>query len=286
MPLLGAHVSAANGLEKAPANAAKLKLDSFQYFTRPPQSGQASDLTDEEIEKFLDTCKKHKMKSWHVHAPYIINLASAEGRIRGNSIRLLKEELRRADALKSKSLIAHVGSAAAMGPKKGLEMVIDGIKTILTKYDGEAKFAIETTAGSGHVLCSSFEEIAVILKALKHKKLAVCLDTAHIYAAGYSLDTAKEVDQTLKKFDKIIGLKHLIAVHLNDSKVEKGSRKDRHEHLGYGKIGAKGLMALLTDKRLKDIDFILETPNDEQRENDIDTARRWIAGEEYYPQDK
>ena len=223
------------------------------------------------------------LKNWHVHAPYIINLASVEKRIRDNSIRLLQEELERADKLKTKSVIVHVGSSSGVSKEKGLEMVVEGVKKVLDGYKGKTLFAIETTAGAGHILGSSFEELAQIMKEVDSDKVSVCLDTAHVFAADYGLENKTEVDKTLKAFDKIIDLKNLTAIHLNDSKPERGSRKDRHEHLGYGKIGSEGLMALLTDKRLKEIELILETPNDEQREKDIDTARRWIAGEIHYP---
>lgn len=287
MPRLGAHVSAAGGLDNAPDNAAELKLDTFQFFTRPPQSGQAHPLSDEEIEAFLQACRKHGLETWHVHAPYIINLASDKSRVRHASIGILTDELRRCDRLKAATLIAHVGSATAVSREKGIEMIIDGLDQILEGYDGRTKFAIETTAGSGTVLGSTFEEVAAMIKGAKHKKhLAVCLDTAHIYAAGYGLDTKPEVEETLRQFDKTIGLKRLKAIHLNDSKVERSSRKDRHEHLGYGKIGLEGLIALLTDKRLQEIDFLLETPRDDRRADDVKVARQWFKGKKAGPKAK
>ncbi|MBN1584853.1 deoxyribonuclease IV [Candidatus Uhrbacteria bacterium] len=283
MPLLGAHVSASGGLYRAAEEAAALKLDSFQFFTRPPQTGRAPEISELEAEKFLSSCGKHGLKTWHVHAPYVINLASPEGRIRGNSIRLLREELERADRLKSRSVIAHVGSAAGNDRETGMGMVIDGIRDILRGYGGNALFAVETTAGSGHTLCSSFGEIAMILREIDSQKLAVCLDTAHVFAAGYGLETQEEASKTLGEFDGTVGIKNLIAVHLNDSRVGRGSRRDRHEHLGYGKIGSEGLFSLLNHRSLKDVDFIMETPNDARRKEDIATARRWLSGEMFFP---
>jgi deoxyribonuclease-4 len=283
MPNLGAHVSVAGGLHNAPAEAAALKLDSFQFFTRPPQSGQAPELTKAEIRRFLDACRKHKIKTWHVHGPYIINLASPEGRIRGNSIRLMREELERADALKAKSVIFHVGSAFAVGLKKGMGMVIDGVADILDGYHGKTVLAIETTAGAGSVIGAVFDEIGEILRSIKSKKLACCLDTCHSFAAGYGFSSAKEVNKTLKEFDSKIGLKNLVAIHLNDSAMEHGSHKDRHAHLGFGKIPPEGLMALLTDSRIADVDLLMETPTDDRRMEDVSTARRWLAGEKFYP---
>ncbi len=282
MPRLGAHVSAAGGLDNAPKNAAQLKLDTFQFFTRPPHSGKSVPLEEKEVDRFLQACAKHGLESWHVHSPYVINLASAEGRIRHSSIGILKDELERSAALRATTLIAHVGSAKEVRREEGIAMVVDGLDQILDGYNGRTLFAIETTAGSGTVLGANFSEISSMIEGVNQqtrRHLAVCLDTAHVYAAGYGLDTKDQVAATLTEFDQTIGLKYLKAIHLNDSQVERGSRKDRHAHLGHGRIGIEGLVALLTDRRLRDLDFLLETPNDGQRAEDIQTARQWLKGE-------
>lgn len=285
MPRLGAHVSAAGGLDKAPANAADLGLNTFQFFTRPPQTGRAVALKPAEIKKFLAACEDHGQETWHVHAPYIVNLASDKPELRQRSVSILHDELHRCAALQATSLIAHVGSATGSSREEGIAAVIAGLDIIMKEHAGPTYFCIETTAGAGNVLGRTFEEIKAMLTGVKHKKwLGVCLDTCHIHAAGYDLDTKKGAKAVIDELDRVIGLKRLKAVHLNDSQNPLGSRKDRHAHLGHGTIGRAGLIAFLSDPRLAEIDFLLETPLDDQRLDDIKIARKWFQGKSAGPQ--
>jgi deoxyribonuclease-4 len=284
MPRLGAHVSAAGGLDKAPANAADLGLNTFQFFTRPPQTGRAAALKDAEIQKFLDACEEHGQETWHVHAPYIVNLASDKPELRQRSTGILHDELRRCSKLQATSLIAHVGSATGSTREEGIAKVIKGLDKILKDYDGPTYFCIEATAGAGNVLGRTFEEIKAMMKGVKNKKwLGVCLDTCHIHAAGYDLDTKKGATAVIDEFDQVIGLKHLKSIHLNDSQNPRSSHKDRHAHLGHGTIGLPGFVSFLSDKRLANIDFLLETPLDEKRLEDIEIARQWFKGKKAGP---
>lgn len=272
--LIGAHVSAAGGIENAPLNAAKVKAEVFQFFSRSPQGGKAPELTDEKIKKFKENCKKAKQKEWYIHAPYFINLASTNNRIRYGSISVLRQELERGSALDAKYIMAHMGSAREVGEAKGVNMVIKGINKILDGYKGSCQFLVEISAGSGAVIGDDFKEIGQIIRGVK-TKIGVCFDTAHAFASGYDLSSEKAVRETFEKFDKIIGIDKLKLIHANDSKVELGSRKDRHEHIGKGKIGKIGFRAILRHPKLKKINLIIETPKSSAKSdpNNIKTLK-------------
>ncbi|OGH87787.1 MAG: hypothetical protein A3J93_05130 [Candidatus Magasanikbacteria bacterium RIFOXYC2_FULL_42_28] len=262
--LFGAHVSIAGAITNAPQNAANLGCEVFQMFTRSPQGGFTPPITESIGKEFQDRCKAFNQKEWAVHAPYIINFASANNRIRFGSIKIVREELERASLLGAKYLMAHLGSYKDLGHDLGLAQVAQDLAEMLKGYKGETQFLIEIAAGAGEIIGDTFEEIAEIIYHPKLKKydIGVCYDTEHAFASGYDCRTPETVDTTLKKFDKIIGLDKLKMAHCNDSKVELGAKKDRHEHIGDGLIGLKGFQALLTDKRLQNINFYLETDHD------------------------
>ena len=255
----GAHVSAAGGLEHAPENAAALGCEVFQFFSRPPQGGKPNPLSSETIKLFRSTCEKHGFDEYYIHAPYFINLASGTTRIRHGSVSLIREELERGSALQATYLMVHLGSAKDVGDTEAMEMVVKGIKEILKGYKGSCKFLIEMSAGAGQVIGDTFEELAEILRQAQ-EDIAICFDTAHAFASGYDLRTEKEVKKTFDRFNKIVGLEHLAMSHCNDSKVELGGHKDRHEHIGEGHIGLEGFRAIVNEPRLKNINLVLETP--------------------------
>lgn len=255
----GAHVSVAGGLINGPANAAKLGCQVFQFFSRSPQGGPAPVITPESAEQFQLACSEHGMKEWVIHTPYYINFASGEGRTRGNSIRIVREELERGSLLGASYVMFHPGSAKDVGEKEGIALVIDGIKKIYDSYDGATQLLIEISAGAGMVIGDTFEEVAEIIEGVGHPLLGVCFDTAHAFASGYDLRDKKAVDTTFKQFDKIIGLERLKMSHCNDSKVALGERKDRHEHLGKGHIGLEGFRAIVQHPKLKKMNLYLET---------------------------
>jgi deoxyribonuclease-4 len=262
--LFGAHVSIAGGHANAPKNAQKLGCEVFQFFTRSPQGGKVSPITPEIAESFKEALKENQQKECYVHAPYFINLASANNRVYHGSINVIREELERSMLLGAKFLMTHLGSYKDLGEKEGFIKVVDGLHKTLDGYTGETQFLIEIAAGAGEVIGDSFEEIAEIIhhKTLKKYKIGVCFDTEHAFASGYDIRTPEAVEKTLEAFDKTIGLDRLKMFHCNDSKVELNAHKDRHEHIGEGFIGKDGFVALLSNKHLQDKSFILETEHD------------------------
>ncbi|MFH1597827.1 MAG: deoxyribonuclease IV [Patescibacteria group bacterium] len=260
----GAHVSIAHGIQYAPLNANQLGCEVFQMFTRPPQGGPASNLNEQAIEDFLTNCSKFQFTDYYVHAPYYINLASIKKNIYFGSIAAIRKELEVGAKIKAEYVMFHPGSAKDVTEKKGIKMVIEGLKKILDGYDGATELLIENSAGAGSVVGDKFEEIAEIIQEVNHPKLTgVCLDTAHSFESGYDWQDKKAVDNTLKKFDKTLGLSKLKMMHGNDSKTVIGSHSDRHEHIGQGEIGLGGFKAIIKHSKLQKINLVLETPADQ-----------------------
>jgi deoxyribonuclease-4 len=255
----GAHVSIAGGIFNAPLNAAKIGAEVFQMFSRSPQGGPAPALTPELLEQFQANCEAHNLHRWVIHSPYYINFASGEERTRKNSIRIVREELERGTLLGASHVMFHPGSAKETGLPQAMKFCIEGFKKLLDGYSGTTKLLIEISAGAGEVIGDTFEEVAELLDGVDNPEVGVCFDTAHAFASGYDLRTEKAVDETFKQFDKIIGLDRLKMSHCNDSKVDLGGRKDRHEHLGKGFIGLGGFKAIVANKKLKNLDLFLET---------------------------
>lgn len=266
---IGAHVSIAGGIENAPLNAAQQGCECFQFFSRSPRGGGKKDLTKRQIDEFKANCKKNKLIDYYIHAPYYINLASTNNRIKHGSINAIKEELERGTQLGVKYVMTHLGSAGEKDEKDALKETVRSIDRILDGYTGTTIFLIEMSAGAGKILGDTFEEIGYILSARgrpvsggKNKEVGVCFDTAHAFGSGYDLRTKTAVNKTFTEFNEIIGLDKLKLMHINDSKVELGSRKDRHEHIGKGFIGLEGFKALVKHPKLQNVNFIIETPKE------------------------
>ena len=283
----GAHISIAGGIEKAPERAHKIGCECFQMFSRSPHGGKSLELTEDKINSFKENCRKYNLKNYYIHTPYYINLASANNRIYYGSIAAIKKEIEIADLLGAKGVVTHLGSAKELGEKEAREKLVEGLVKVFNPpnppYQGGAILLLEITAGAGNIMGDSFEEIAYFIKetekALRQAqddrcKLGVCFDTAHAFASGYDLRNKKAVQKTFDDFDKIIGIKRLKLIHCNDSKVDLNSHIDRHENIGEGKIGAKGFKAIVSEPRLQDLDFILETPGGKQEE-DIEILRKF-----------
>jgi len=267
---IGAHVSIAGGVEQAPLNAAKAGCECFQMFTRSPRGGSAPVLDKGVVDQFKKNCQKHKLDNYYIHTPYYINLASSSNRIRSGSIKVIRDDLERGSLLGAKALMTHLGSSKDLGKDKALKKIIEGVKKILDGYTGTTQFLIENSAGSGGtIIGDTFEEIGQIIKALPKYDIGVCFDTCHAFVSGYDLRTKQAVEKTLENFDKLIGLSKLRLMHANDTKTDLGSHIDRHEHIGYGKIGPEGFKVLLHHLALKNIDFVLETPKDGKKINDL-----------------
>ncbi len=271
MSKIGAHVSAAGGVSNAPLNAQIEQLETFQMFSRPPQTFKCPLLSEEEIAKFKANIKAGGFKRYYIHAPYLVNLASANTRVRYGSIAMLRQELERGSKLGATGVMFHTGSAASQPDRAtGIAVAITSLQKILDGYTGSCKLLLENAAGSGSVLGCTFEELAEMLAGIEEydSKTGICLDTAHAFGSGYDLRTAKDIHALVKTIDKTVGLKKLIVVQVNDSKVELNSKKDRHAHIGQGYIGQAGFKYLLQHAKLRKLDFILETQF-EGRDKDV-----------------
>lgn len=276
---IGCHVSIAGGAFNAPANAAALGCEVFQMFTRSPQGGPAPKLTADILEQFTVAAKSNNQSAWVVHAPYYINFASANPRIAKGSATIIREELERASKLGAAFLMTHLGSGKDVEKNVADKMVIDGLSTAIQGYSGSTVFCIEIAAGAGSVLGGTFEDIGMYIRAIEKKfpklknTIGVCFDTCHAYASGYDLRDVASVKSTMLAFDKYIGLDRLKLVHANDSKFELGDKKDRHEHIGQGKIGLAGFRAMAKHPALKRVDWFLET-EPEGVQKDIATLKK------------
>ncbi len=255
----GAHVSIVGGVQNAPLNAAKIGCEVFQMFSRSPQGGPAPKLTTELVAAFHKNCAYGEFSEWVVHAPYYINFASGQERIRASTIRIIREELERGTNLGAAYVMFHPGSARDVGEKVAMQFCINGIKRVLDGYHGTTKLLIEMSAGAGLVIGDTFEALAELLDGIGDPELGICFDTAHAFASGYDLRDATAVAATFKQFDKLIGLNRLKMSHCNDSKIPLGGHKDRHEHLGDGFIGLAGFKAIVASKKLQAINLYCET---------------------------
>ncbi|MDQ6861269.1 MAG: deoxyribonuclease IV, partial [Verrucomicrobiota bacterium] len=215
------------------------------------------------------------LDSVFAHANYLINLAATNPQFHANSLRALAEELVRADQLELPFLVLHPGAHLGAGEAAGLEKIVDSINAVhavLPKT--KTKIALETTAGQGSCLGDRFEHLAHIIANVREpERLCVCLDTAHVFEAGYALETEAAAKKTFAEFDRIVGLKYLAAIHLNDSKTARGSRVDRHEHIGKGKIGLNAFRFIMRDRRFRKIPKVLETPKGKELLEDVENMK-------------
>jgi len=265
MKYVGAHVSAAGGVENAPLNADKIGARSFALFTKNQKQWQANPLTAENIATFKANLAAVGITSRHVlpHDSYLINLGHPDSEKREKSVLALLDEARRVEQLGLEYLNFHPGShLGLMEEKKCLQAIAAGMKRIVAETS-RVCLLLETTSGQGGYVGYRFEHLAAILELVdREKRTGVCLDTCHVFAAGYDLRTAETYEKTMQYFDRIIGRKYLLAAHLNDSKVDLGSRKDRHDSIGRGLLGMEAFRLLMNDPRFDDMPLILETIDD------------------------
>lgn len=266
MRYIGAHISAAGGIYNAPLNAKEINANAYACFTKSQRQWVAKPLTQTEIGLFSAnhaTTKIEKSKVL-VHDSYLINLCNADPEKNNQSLKAFIEELRRCRELDLELLNFHPGAHLnLMSEEDACKKVAENINIALTKCK-RVYPVIETTAGQGTNIGYRFEHIAAILEAVEQKdRVKVCIDTCHIFAAGYDLRDDAAYDKTMQAFDQIIGFDKLAGMHLNDSKKGLGSRVDRHESLGKGEIGINAFKRIIQDSRIKEIPLILETPNPE-----------------------
>lgn len=268
---IGCHVSIAGGVFNAPKNAYELGCETFQVFTRSPQGGSVPELTEEVLEKFHGAMKQYKFDRFVIHTPYFINFGSSQPRIYHGSSSVVRQELERGSLLGASYVMFHPGSFKDLGAEEGMKQAHAGIIKALEGYEGKTQLLVEISAGAGEVIGDSFEELAALMEPLlKYKAFAgICFDTQHAFGSGYDLRTDEAVADVFGKFDKIIGLDFLKMSHVNDSKIELGGKKDRHEHIGEGLIGESGFESILKyfKKKKLDIPLILETEHDKVKED-------------------
>lgn len=261
--LIGAHVSISSGLVGAVKAAIGMKADTFQFFTRNPRGGQARRLDEKDIREANELMEKHGFGPIVGHAPYTYNLASIKPEVREFSIRTLKDDLYRAKIMNLPYIVVHPGTHSGQGEETGLELIVEGLRGILKEIDGHKTIIlIEGMAGEGTELGYSFAQLKKILQGCEsHPQLAICLDSSHLFGAGYDLAKWEEIKEA---FNLEIGLERLKAFHLNDSMYPLGSRRDRHAKLGEGYIGIDTIKKVILDKDMQKIPIILETPNDNE----------------------
>src|SRR5438477_5942797 len=273
--LLGAHMSIAGGVHMAIERACSINCTAMQIFVKNNMQWFARPLSTDEIRAFLDHQQRAQLGSVFAHANYLINLAATNPQFHANSLRALAEELIRADHLELPFLVMHPGAHLGVGEEAGLEKIaasIDAIWRVIPKV--KTKIALETTAGQGSCLGYRFEEIAQIINRVREpERLCVCLDTAHIFAAGYDIGSESAVKKTFREFDRVIGRARLAAIHLNDSKSARASRVDRHAHIGKGEIGLAVFRFIMNDRRFRIIPKVLETPKGKEMKEDVVNLR-------------
>lgn len=267
--LIGAHVSIAGGIQNAPGRAKEEGCETFQCFTRSPQGGPAPELTPGLVSGFRSAMKENEIKSFVIHAPYYINLASLNNRIRHGSIKVIRDELERGSTLGANYVMFHPGSHSGQSREEGIEKAKNGLEKILDGYAGNTKLLIEISAGAGSVLGDTFEEVGKMMATVKKTDGfgGICFDTCHAFASGYDFRTSDGAKNVLAQFDKNIGLEWLKLTHVNDSKMDLGGKRDRHEHIDKGFIGYAGLKEILSLKPFQNIDWILETETEGRLED-------------------
>jgi deoxyribonuclease-4 len=273
MPLLGAHLSIAGGFYRAVESAAELGMDTVQVFTHSPSQWSVSadpevtprPLAESDTAKFRDCLAKSRIQRPIAHSSYLINLGSSQPSIWDRSVRALQWELRRAEQLGITGVVLHPGAAAGGSDEQAMDNIVRGLDEIHATLPGiQSRVLLENTAGQGSCLGWRFEQLAELIRRVgEPDRLGVCFDTCHAFAAGYPLTDRRDFLATFREFDRVVGIERLAAMHLNDSKRELGSRVDRHEHIGRGKIGSDAFSHILRDKRFRDLPMYLETPKGE-----------------------
>lgn len=273
--LLGAHMSISGGVYNAPEHGKNATCDVIQIFTKSSNQWKAKELTDEDVEKFLAAQKETGVKAVCAHDSYLINLASPDKTLYQKSYDAFKIELERCNRLKIPNLVMHPGSHVGSGEEAGLKKIAESFNRLFDALpDNKTIVCQETTAGQGTNLGYTFEQLAQVVDMVEDKsRMGVCLDTCHVFAAGYPIQDEKDFRNTIKEFNNILGLKNLKIIHINDSKKPFGSKVDRHEQIGQGDLGLEPFRHLLNDRRFHKIPKILETPKGPDLKEDIENLK-------------
>lgn len=271
---LGAHLPTSKGFSAALTQAQELELDCLQLFSKTPRQWKAKPLDAELIAKWREEWKASGLGPLVIHDSYLINLAAPVAETLEKSIAAMIDEIERAELMGCDYLVTHCGAHLGSGEEAGVEQLASSLMECLEQTsNAKVKIALEITAGQGTCLGGPFEHIGAVLKSLESDRLVVCFDTCHAWAAGH--DLVNDLDGVMRDFDEQIGFGNLAVIHLNDSKGTLGSHLDRHNHLGEGELGEAAIKAFITHPKLRDLPFILETPETEERIADnVATARR------------
>ena len=257
---IGCHLSASKGYYNMGKEALSINANTFQFFTRNPRGGKAKEVDENDVKKFLELSNENNFCKILAHAPYTINVCSADEGIRKFGIETMKDDLQKLEYVPGNMYNFHPGSHVGQGEEIGIKLIIDALNEILTK-EQSTTVLLETMAGKGTEIGKTFEQLKEIIDGVNLKeKIGVCLDTCHIYDAGY--DIVNNLDKVLEDFDNIIGIEKLMAIHLNDDKNPFESHKDRHEKIGEGTIGIKAFERIINHPKLRHLPFYLETPNE------------------------
>jgi len=272
---LGFHVSIQGSVDRAVDRAVELGCNTFQMFTRNPRQWKPKELTSEEVKAFVEKVKSSDVEPVFGHMPYLPNLASPRNDVYVRSVETLTSELERCRRLEIPYLVTHLGSHLGAGVRAGFERITNAVDEAFKAVGEGATLLLENTAGTTNSMGGSFEDIQLIIEGLSHpERVGVCFDTSHAFAAGYDLRTREAVEETLRRLDETIGFEKLMLIHLNDSVGGLGSRVDRHEHIGMGRIEEEGFRSIL-GSRLRDLPLILETPRDGRR-SDIENLLKVV----------
>ncbi len=270
--LIGSHMSAAGGVDKAPPRGASVDCTAMQVFVKNNQRWEGPPVSDEAAERYREELAKTSIipKAVFAHTCYLINLAATKPDHARKSVVALEDELQRCHKIGIPGLVMHPGAHTGQGREAGIDQIARHCREIFERTpEIKTRLLFETTVGVGTSIGGEFKDLRDIIDAVgMEDRTGVCLDTCHIFAAGYDIRSEKSYQDTMRKFSKTIGFKRLKAVHLNDSKFGLGERKDRHEHIGKGYIGLEGFRLLLNDKRFAKIPMVLETPKDKDLTED------------------
>ncbi|MCC0669838.1 putative endonuclease 4 [Clostridioides difficile] len=259
---LGTHISIAKGFAKAAETAVYIGANTFQFFSRNPRGGNAKAFDEKDITKFQEIRKANNFAPLLAHAPYTMNLGGVKDDVYEFATRVIDEDIRRMDSLGIEYMCFHPGSHVGGGVDFGIDRIVKGLNNAI-KGDENITILLETMSGKGTEIGFSFEQLKSIIDNIEHKeRIGVCLDTCHIFSAGY--DIVNDLDGVLEEFDKVIGIDRLKTIHLNDSMMPFGDKKDRHAAIGEGKIGLKALTDFMEHPSIKDLPFFLETPFDDE----------------------
>lgn len=257
---IGCHLSSSKGYKNMGEEALSINADTFQFFSRNPRGSKAKEVNIPDINNLIEITKKHNFAPLLAHAPYTLNACSADEGLRGFAMRVMEEDLETLENLPGNLYNFHPGSHVGQGAQEAIHFISNMLSSILKK-NLNTTVLLETMSGKGSEVGKTFDEIREIMdKTENGDKLGVCLDTCHVFAAGY--DIVNNLDGVVTEFDKIIGLEKLKAIHLNDSMTDFDSHKDRHEKIGDGTIGLKALVGVINHPKLKHLPFFLETPNE------------------------